>query len=191
LTNPFDFVEEWSGDLRKIEFPVPKPMLPSAAVTFLHFAGLPKSLGVLSYQQIQFDFLLTAINLAGVWQKEMKDFSFPSSWARFWQIGSITYTQAAAWLCIEELTGRIVAVDVDIDDPVYVVNDSILGMMRCMKLLRDWVRLTDGSLTQATSFTDAISRDPALSLGDAKYFRLPIVEAAIDAGCDKVAVSCE
>jgi SUKH-4 immunity protein len=191
MTDPCKFAREWDGDLRPIEFPVPRPMLPSSTVKFLHYAGLPKRFHVETDQIIHFDFLSTAGNLSSAWPEQMRELSIPVGWARFWRIGDITYTQASAWLCIEELTGRIVGIDVDIDDPVYLVNSSVAGMMQCMKLLRDWARSTGGVLTGGESFSARLAREPGFDPADAKHFWLPLVEAAIDSGCESLEIRCE
>jgi hypothetical protein len=133
-----------------------------------------------------------AVNLATVWENNMQDWSFPVGWAGLWQIGDITYTQAGAWLCIEELSGRIVAIDVDIDDSLYLVNTSVEGMMRCMKFLRDWARSTGGLLTHVAGLKDAIARDdPALPQGEAQHYWLPLIESVVDSGSDKLTVEYE
>ena len=38
-----EFAKQWRGDLRSLEFPSPRPMLPAETVSFLHYAGLPKA----------------------------------------------------------------------------------------------------------------------------------------------------
>jgi hypothetical protein len=191
MASPFEFAREWGGRLRPIEFPVPKPLLPSATVAFLHNAGVPRRFEITTYQIIRFDFLTTAENLTRVWEREMSYLSFPVEWARLWRIGDITYTQAAAWLCIEELTGRVVAVDVDIDDALYPVNGSVEGLLRCMKLVRDWARPAGGSLARAGSFEDAIRQAPALPPGEAASFWQPLVAEAVESGCDTLVVEYE
>jgi hypothetical protein len=191
MTDPFRFAKEWGGNLRPIEFAVPRPMLPANTITFLHYAGVPKRLVIDSNQTIQFDFLSTAGNLASAWPEAMRDYSFPVGWARFWRIGDITYTQASAWLCIEELTGHIVAIDIDIDNPVYLVNSSIAGMMQCIKLLRDWVRSANGVASGGESFSERLACEPGFDQRDASHFWLPLVESAIDGGCDRFEVDCE
>ena len=191
MASAFDFVAEWRGPLRPIEFPLPKPMLPSATVSFLHYAGVPAAFEITTDECIRFEFLTTAINLVHVWEDGMRDWSFPVGWGRLWRIGDISFTQANPWMCIEELTGRVVAVDVDIDDPVYLVNTSVERMMRCMKIVRDWVRSTGGLMTCAAILQDALARDPALPAGEAQHFWQPLFADAIDAGCDKVVVELE
>lgn len=188
MSDPFEFAREWGGPLRPIEFPVPKPLLPSATVTFLHYAGVPKRF---TCQTTRFDFLTIAENLAAVWAREMRDSSLPVSWAGLWRIGDITYVQAAAWLCIEELSGRIVAVDVEIDNPLYVVNRSVGGLMQCMKVVRDWAGWQGGSLARAGSFEELITRTPALPEGEAGYFWQPLIAEAIDSACDTLVVEYE
>jgi hypothetical protein len=121
----------------------------------------------------------------------MPDCSFPVGWGRLWRIGDITCTQASAWLCIEELTGRVVAVDVDIDDPLYGINGSVEGMVRCMRVLYDCARAAGGSLAGAASLTSALAKDSALTEGEAAQYWLPLVEAALESGCDRLEVSCE
>jgi SUKH-4 immunity protein len=187
----FEFAREWGGRLRPIEFPVPKPLLPSGTVSFLHFAGVPKRLEVTTCQTVRFDFLATAENLADMWKRKMRDWSLPIGWAGLWRIGDITYTQAHAWLCIEEMTGRVVAVDVGIDIPVYPVNGSVEGLMRCLKLVRDWALPARGSLARAGSFEEAITQAPGLPAGEAAYFWQPLVTEAIESGDDTLVVEYE
>jgi hypothetical protein len=191
MADPFEVAREWGGRLRRIEFPVPKPLLPSSTLSFLHYAGVPTRFEVIADQQTRFEFLETPANLAGFWTREMPDWSFPVGWGRLWRIGDITYTQAAAWLCIEELTGRVVAVDVDIDDPLYVVNGSVEGMVRCMWVVYDWARSSGGAVAGAQSLVSALARDPVLPEGEAAQYWLPMIEAAAESGCDRLEVSCE
>jgi hypothetical protein len=160
-------------------------------MSFLHYAGVPRAFVLTTSEHVRFEFLPTAVNLATAWDLDMQDYSFPAGWGRFWRIGDITYTQAAAWLCVEELTGRVVAIDVDIDDPVYLVNGSVEAMVRCMKAVRDWAAPAGGSLARAGRLEDAIARDPALADGEADHFWQPLVASAVDSGCDTLAVEYE
>ncbi len=191
MADPFEVARQWAGVLRPIEFAAPKPMLPASSVTFLHYAGLPTRFQVTTYQQIRFTLSAAAENLAGVWAAQMPDWSFPVGWGRLWRIGDITYTQASAWLCVEELTGRVVAVDVDIDAPLYVVNGSIERLVRCTRVLYDWSQPGDGSLARVAALIAALSNDPSLPAGEAGHYWLPLVEAAVESGCDRLQVSCE
>jgi hypothetical protein len=191
MADPFEVARQWGGHLRPIEFAVPKPMLPASTVSFLHYAGVPTRFEVTTYQQVRFTFSVAAQNLAEVWAAKMPDWSFPVGWGRFWRIGDITYTQADAWLCIEELSGSVVAVDVDIDDPMYMVNGSVAALVRCMRLLDDWFRSGNGSLASVAALTTALATDSALPTGEAVHYWLPLVEAAIESGCDRIEVACE
>jgi SUKH-4 immunity protein len=191
MVDPFEVASEWNGRLRRIEFTVPKPLLPSSTVTFLHYAGVPTRFEIAAQEQVRFEFLAVAENLAAIWAREMAQCSLPVGWGGLWHIGDITYTQAHAWLCIEELSGRVLAVDVEIDDSLYVVNGSVAGMVRCMRVIDDWARSAGGSLARATSLASALADDPALPKGEAAYYWLPMIEAAAESGCDHLEVTWE
>jgi hypothetical protein len=191
MASPFEFAKEWGGPLRPIAFSVPKPLLPAETISFLHYAGVPRVFELSTYQIIRFEFLPTAMNLAMAWGDEMPDCSLPVGWAGLWRIGSITYTQAAAWLCVEELSGRVVAVDVEISPPLYPVNGSVEGMMRCMKLVRDWAGSAAGSLTRAGSLDEAIARAAVPLATEMPYYWQPEITCAIESGCDTLAVAFE
>ncbi len=191
MASPFEVAREWDGRLRPIAFPIPKPLLPSSTVTFLHYAGVPTQFELAAQQRVRFEFMTTAANLAGVWARAMPDYSFPVGWGRLWQIGEIAYTQAAAWLCIEELTGRVVAVDVDVNDPLYFVNESVAGMVRCMRLVYDWAHSSGRSPARAASLASALAHDPALLAGEAAHYWLPMVKAAAKSGCELIEVAYE
>jgi len=121
----------------------------------------------------------------------MPDWSFPQEWNRFWRIGNITTTQANAWLCVEELTGRVVAVDVDLDDPLYVINGSVERRVRCMRVLDDWSRSGDATIARVATLTSALSNDPELPAGEGHHFWLPRIEEAAQSGCGQFEVSWE
>lgn len=191
MADPYEVSRQWNGLLRPIEFAAPKPMLPASTVTFLHHAGVPARFEVTTYQQIQFTFSTGAQNLAEVWATQMSGWSFPADWGRLWRIGDITYTQANAWLCIEELTGHVLAVDVDTDNPVYPVNGSIEHLVRCMRVIYDWAKTGKGSLTRVSELTSALSDQSLLPTSEAEHYWLPLVAAALESGCDRVEVSCE
>ncbi|WP_020476062.1 SUKH-4 family immunity protein [Zavarzinella formosa] len=191
MANPFEAARQWGGLLHPIVFAAPKPLLPASTISFLHYAGVPTRFEVTANQPIRFAFTASGQNLAGVWATRMPDWSLPAGWSRFWQIGDITYGQADAWLCIEELTGRVVAVDVDLDDPLYVVNGSVERLVRCMRVLYDWSRPGDGSLARVAALTAVLSQDPALPAGEAGQYWLPLVEEAVESGCGRLEVSCE
>ena len=191
MSSPFEFVREWGMPLQSLAFHDPRPLLPAATISFLHYAGVPKWFELTTSQTTRFDFLSTAINLTEVWNKEMSEYSLPVAWAGLWRIGDITYTQANAWLCIEEVTGRVVAVDVEINTPVYPVNGSVEGMMRCMKLIRDWAQSAGGSLARAGSLETAIARSPNLPAGEASYFWQPLIAEATESRCDTLVVEYE
>jgi hypothetical protein len=158
---------------------------------FLHSAGLPARFEVVTYQRTVFTFSTAGKTLAGMWASHMPDYSFPADWARLWWFGDIDSTQASAWLCLEELTGRIVAVDVDREDPLFVVDTSVVALVRCMGLIHSFAQSNDGSLNRVEALVDALSNDLDLARGEAGHFWLPLIEAAIESGCGRLEVAVE
>ena len=191
MVDPFEVSREWGGRLRPIEFCVPKPLLPSRTVTFLHYAGVPKRFEVTAHQVVRFDFVAIAANLSELWARDMPDYSLPVGWGRLWRIGDITYTQAKAWLCNEELSGKVIAVDIDIDSPLHMVNGSIAGMVLCMRILYDWTQSAGESLSSMASLVSALTQAPVLSEDEAAHFWLLMLESAIESGCERIQVDCE
>ena len=185
---PSDFAARWGAPLHPLDFADPKPILPHATVRFLHTAGVPRAFGVRHAQRVELTFLSRGQSMAETWSTEIKGLALPVLWSSYWRIGTITYTQATAWLCIEEVTGRIIAIDVDIDEPVYAVNSSLPHMMGCMKHLVDWSTATEGRLSSATELEEAWAADPDLD-GDATAFWSPMIRGAQDAQWDYIAIS--
>src|SRR5262245_34860574 len=109
MATAFDVARAWGGKLRPLQFPVPRPLLPAATISFLHSAGTPKSFRIDAHEKIRVEFATTPANLVDVWKSNVSDWAFPTGWGRFWRIGDVIYTQAQAWLCVEEVTGRVVA----------------------------------------------------------------------------------
>ena len=63
MASRFEFAQQWGGRLRPIEFPIPKPLLPSATISFLHCAGVARAFGLTTSEHVRFEFLPAAVNL--------------------------------------------------------------------------------------------------------------------------------
>jgi len=182
--DPIEFAKQWEGKLHSLQFTSPEPMLPTATTAFFHYAGIPKSFSLCTYQEFRFDFLTKAENLAEEWKKVMAGVSMPVGWKRFWRFGDITYTQGGAWLCIEELTGRIVAIDVDLDDPLYTINVSVSQLMECFRQLLLWSKNSAGAISTMDGLLSVLPDDSAA-------FWSPIIQNSLESGCDEATVQCE
>src|SRR5262245_9569887 len=105
---PSNFAKAWKRPLQKIEFSQ-WPVLPNETTSFLYYAGLPTSFVC---GHTSFRFVAVPSRLSEIWSKSMDArWAFPFDWNRYWYLGDFEYTQACAWICIEEITGHIVKVD--------------------------------------------------------------------------------
>ena len=144
--NDIEFAKAWPGVLHKVGFVPPRPLLPSRTTSFLYHAGLPKKLSISCNQIVTFEMLPSAEHLSKTWAERMReDCLMPFDWGRYWRIGDIICTQAAPWLCLEEVSGRVFAIDVDIDGPVYPVNESLLSLGLSMLHWLRWLSETGGN----------------------------------------------
>lgn len=100
--------------------------------------------------------------------------AMPQEWDRFWHLGEVEYIQSQAWSCIEEVTGRVVSIDVEIDDPVSPINSSILHFMSCLKTIRDWSQETGGSMEELAELMGALETE--VKDNDAEEYWLPYLE---------------
>ena len=90
--------------------------------------------------------------MADVWARIQRgEWVMPYDWKRFWKIGDVEFSQSTAWLCLEELTGRIVTIDPEVETPIATVNSSLLQLGKCMLHLRDWFDKTGGDINNGTA----------------------------------------
>lgn len=100
----------------------------------------------------------------------------PLDWNRFWHLGEVEYIQSQAWICIEEMTGRIVSIDVEIDDPITEINSTILLFMTCLKVIRNWHQATGGSMEEFEGLMERLESE--VPEADAEEYWLPFLEYA-------------
>ncbi len=193
MISPQEFETQWPGELWKIEFPAPKPLLPTGTVAFLHYAGLPRCYTVDSNVFIvELKFHATAIHLPVVWSTEMgEEWAMPAGWNRFWKIGDVSYGQASAWICIEELTGNIVGIDVDEDKPIYTVNSSVECLAVCLKCLIDWQRETDGQAGHLDRLWEMFASLDGFKNSEPGLYWKDILESSVEAGCERFKILFE
>ena len=181
---PINFQEQWGQPLRKVVFE-PRPMLPDETTSFFHFAGLPESVTVGSSR---FRFVTTARKLSDVWRKEFDArLSMPHDWNRFWHLGEVEFIQSTAWVCIEELTGRIVMIDVEVSEPITDINSSILLLMTSLKVMLDWHRETGGRMETLKKLTGTLETE--VQDNDAEEYWLPYLEYEEESAEDILEVS--
>lgn len=145
---PTEFKNRWPGVLRAIELPTSLPPIPGDCRGMLTEFGLPHALTIYCYNDIHLKFSDLLVPLAEIWSRDVKlgyrVGEMPNEWNRFWHVGDQEYLQGGGWICIEEVSGRLVIIDLDQPDPVYLLNSSVLNFYTTLAYFLDWSEKTDG-----------------------------------------------
>ena len=169
-----NFKRRWGAGIRKLSFAA-KPYLPDQSNSFLQDAGLPARF---RFGTLSIDFLTDAVTMENVWAEiQGEEWRLPFDWKRFWKIGDVDFGQPTAWLCLEEMSGRIVTIDPQIDTPISKVNSSLLQLGKCMLHLREWFKNTKGDLNKGTALAKLLllrKHNPAFENELSAGFWLPI-----------------
>ena len=184
-----EIANAWPGTLAKIDFIAPKPLLPSATISFLHAAGLPRTFTMHGSQVMTFTTLATAQPLSAMWNERIRDWLMPVDWARYWRIGDIAYTQASAWLCVEEVTGRVCAIDIDIDDSVYPVNESLTTLASSMLHWVRWYESSGGAVGSLDALRQAFAQDVTFKPNEYASFWGMLIYAEAESGIERLTVA--
>ena len=157
---PSEFGRRWPAALRPITLPDPPPALPGDCVHSLVQFGLPRELTIYCYNDITLNFSDSLKPLADIWDRDLKrgyqmgDMS--EEWNRFWHIADQEYLQGSGWICIEEPTGRLVVIDLDQPEPIYLLNSNVANFFTTLAHFLDWSQNTDGSPEETVILRDAI-----------------------------------
>jgi hypothetical protein len=184
-----EFSREWNGHLATIEFVTPKPLLPAATVSFFYSAGLPRTFSITGSQIVTFTTISTATNVSETWPEQMREWAMPHDWARFWRIGDIAYTQADAWLCIEEVTGCIYAIDVDIDNPVYLVARSVINLAAAMLQWSQWYAATAGAIATVNELRQLFLDNSDIASDEFDGFWGAMLDSECETGIERFTVT--
>src|SRR4051794_4472238 len=110
--SPSEFVTRWPGSLHPISLPDPPPALANDCRRRLAEFGLPHELTIYCYNDITLRFSGSAAPLAAIWKRDLQRGyqlgDMPGEWARFWHLADQEYTQGGGWVCVEEVSGRLV-----------------------------------------------------------------------------------
>lgn len=120
-----EFVRRWPDRLHAIVVP-PELALPESSRNLLTQFGLPSKLTIVCYNDTTWTFSGQATPLATIWARglergQMLD-DIPEGWDRFWHLADEEYCQGGGWVCIEAITGRLVVIDLDAPQEIYLVS---------------------------------------------------------------------
>jgi hypothetical protein len=117
--------------------------------------GLPRELTIYCYNDITLRFSGSATPLAAIWERDLKRGykmgDMPGGWARFWHLADQEYVQGGGWVCVEEGTGRLVVIDLDQRDPIYLLNSSLRNFYTTLAHFFEWSETTDGRTGETIS----------------------------------------
>jgi hypothetical protein len=191
--SPSQFVRRWPGSLRPIVFPEPPPALPADCRRLLPRFGLPSELTIYCYNDITLKFSGSATPLAGIWKRDLKQGymlgDMPSEWTCFWHLADEEYLQGGGWICIEEITGRLVVIDTDQRDPIYLLNSSLRSFYTTLAHFLDWSEKTDGSPAETIILRDALLRQDCIPAEELEPFWMNFIYATLDGDPKRLAVS--
>ncbi len=171
------------------EFTEPRPIIPSSAATFLLSNGLPKTFRVPELE-LTIRFASTATRLTDLWEKQVSSmWSMPLLWGQYWHIGAAEYTQFDDWICIEEISGRVLLVSMENDNLVTEINSSIQTFARSMRAMFEWYQRTSGLVRERKLLRiiyDQICENESLS----QYWK-DILMYADDYCLDRISIEME
>jgi hypothetical protein len=190
---PSEFVRRWPGSLRPIAFPEPRPALPEDCRQLLMELGLPREVTIYCYNDITLRFNDSATPLAAIWERDLKRGykmgDMPGEWTRFWHLADQEYLQGSGWVCIEEVTGRLVVIDLDLPDPIYLLNSSVRNFYTTLAHFPEWSERTGGSAAETIRLRDALRRQQCVPSEGLEPFWMNFIDATLDGDPSSLAVT--
>ena len=119
-------------------------------------------------------------NLEKIWKQAFENVelhTFPNAWHNLWHFGSTDTCGGAdpAWICVEEVTGRIIQITPGFKRSTYLIANSIEQFYNCLIDMRLWYEEFNGNLLKGNSVI-AICRilsQPHFSNVDTRWFWFP------------------
>src|SRR5262249_2652982 len=146
--------------------------------------GLPRKLTIYCYNDITMEFSGSAVPLAAIWDRDLKRGhkmgDMPSGWTRFWHLADEEYTQGGGWVCVEEVTGRLVVIHLDLRDPIYLLNSSVRNFYTTLAHFLGWSEKTGGSRAETIRLRDALRRQDCIPADELDPFWMNFIDATLD-----------
>ena len=191
--SPSEFLSRWPGSLHPVAFPDPPPALPEECRHLLTEFGLPRELTIFCYNDITLRFSGSATPLAVIWERDLKRGykmgDMPGEWTRFWHLADQEYLQGGGWICVEEGTGRLVVIDLDQRDPIYLLNSSVRNFYSTLAHFLEWSEKTDGGTAETIRLRDALHRQDCIPPEELEPFWMNFIDATLDSDPMRLAVS--
>lgn len=191
--SPSEFVTRWPGSLHPVALPDPPPALPADCQKLLTEIGLPRELTIYCYNDITLRFSGAATPLTSIWERDPKRGykmgDMPGEWTRFYHLADQEYVQGGGWICVEEGTGRLVVIDLDQRDPIYLLNSSVRNFYTTLAHFLEWSEKTDGMPAETKRLRDALRRQDCIPTEELEPFWMNFIDATLDGDPMRLAVS--
>jgi hypothetical protein len=146
--------------------------------------GLPCELTIYCYNDITLRFSGSATPLSAIWERDLtrgyKIADMPADWGRFWHLADQEYVQGGGWVCVEEITGRLVVIDLDLPEPVYLLNSSVRNFYTTLAHFLEWSERTGGSPAATVGLRDALRWQDCMPPEELEPFWMNIIDATLD-----------
>ncbi|MGE3806171.1 MAG: hypothetical protein AB7K24_15985 [Gemmataceae bacterium] len=178
------FAQRWPGALRPVSFPDPPPELPVDAARLLRQFGLPLGVTIYCYNDIHLHFSGSLTPLAAIWGRDLEQSyligDMPADWRRFWHLADQEYLQGGGWLSIEEGTGRLVVIDLDQREPVYLLSSSVANFYTILAYFLDWNERQAGGRADLMMLRDTLLVQNCIPVEELEPFWLNFIDATLD-----------
>jgi hypothetical protein len=104
----------------------------------------------------------------------------PCEWSCFWHLADQEYVQGGGWVCIEEDTGRLVVIDLDLREPIYLLNASVRNFYTTLAHFLAWSEQTGGSPEETVELRDALRRQHCIPPEELEPFWMNFIDATLD-----------
>jgi hypothetical protein len=140
LLTPDEFVHAWGSDglIGLPEQTIAAP-IPEDARMFLVKAGLPRHI-TFAHKSLpsEMSFVRLSDGLQNVIAVQTVGPAFPSGWSVYWIMGEESFDNGSAWFCIHQDSGHVVRMDIELDNPISLVNTSVAHLATAILLSCSW-----------------------------------------------------
>jgi hypothetical protein len=93
------------------------------------------------------------------------------------------------WICVEEITGRLVVIDLDLPDPIYLLNSSVRNFYTTLAHFLAWSEKTAGSPAETIRLRDSLRQQDCIPPEELEPFWMNFIDATLDGDSINLAVS--
>ncbi|MCC7420868.1 MAG: SUKH-4 family immunity protein [Planctomycetaceae bacterium] len=147
--------------------------------------GLPRTVTIACYNDITLTFSGTVTPLSTIWNRDLhRGFrglgEMPREWSRFWHLADQEYLQGGGWICVEESSGRLVVIDLDLPTPIYLLNTNLRNFYTTLAHFLEWSERTGGSPAATIRLRDNLLQQDVIPPEELEPFWMNLIDATLD-----------